>query len=295
MTRASSQFRTLHGMSQVILIKRTPDASATVSHPTSLRAISFLFLAAVASSNAAGQIPADIKRPHTNSDLAAFARQHLGDPVRGRALFMDRKGMACVDCHRARADGGDVGPDLSDVGAKYDRAQLIESVLEPSRQIVEGYRPTVLAMSDGRVVTGLVKSESNEVLELVDAERRRLVVRKGDIEERRAAETSLMPDNLAESLAPDAFADLIAFLASLRSNRQPSPGSDVFGPLTLPPGFSARVVADGLTAWPPPWKSRPTAGSCSASKRGLSESSITAACSPSRCSSLRSTASGNEG
>jgi putative heme-binding domain-containing protein len=157
------------------------------------------------------------------------------------------KGLGCVDCHRVRGQGGEIGPDLSDVGAKYERVQLIESVLEPSRQIVEGYRPVIVATTEGRVVTGIVKSESAATLELIDADRHRIVVRKADIEERRASETSLMPDNLAATLSPDAFCDLIAFLASLRSSQQPFPGSDVVGPLALPHGFASRVVAEGLT------------------------------------------------
>src|SRR5689334_22632626 len=85
---------------------------------------------------------------------------HRGDAGRGRALFADPKRLACSRCHRVRGEGGEVGPDLTDIGGKYDRPLLIESVLEPSRQIVEGYRPTVVATTDGRVLTGIVKEES---------------------------------------------------------------------------------------------------------------------------------------
>ena len=93
-----------------------------------------------------------------------------GDAARGRAVFEDAKGAGCNRCHRVRGSGGEVGPDLSNIGGKYAREHLIESVLEPSRQIVEGYRPTILALEDGRVLTGLVKSETADRLTLVDAE-----------------------------------------------------------------------------------------------------------------------------
>ena len=91
-----------------------------------------------------------------------------GDPARGRAVFADREKARCILCHRVGGEGGAIGPDLSAVGGKFARPHLIESVLEPSRQIVDGYRATLVATSDGRLVTGLVKNETNERLTLVD-------------------------------------------------------------------------------------------------------------------------------
>ena len=91
-------------------------------------------------------------------------------PRRGRKLFFDPKGAGCVRCHRSRGEGGDLGPDLSDLGGKYERALLIESVLDPSRQIVEGYRPTVVATADGRVLLG---NRQRGVRSRPDAGRRR--------------------------------------------------------------------------------------------------------------------------
>ena len=145
-------------------------------------------------------------------------------------------------------------------------------MLDPSRQIVEGYRPTVVATTDGRVFSGIVKGESAEDLTLVDAAGRRQVVRKSEIEERRPGHTSLMPDGLAAGLSLRDFADLIAYLESLRSAGQGTPGSGITGPIALPPGFSSERVAAGITG-APRWPSPPTAGSSSASRPGPSGSS----------------------
>src|SRR3974377_1401750 len=90
-------------------------------------------------------------------ECARSALDNAGHPARGQTLFTDLRRLACSRCHRVRGQEGEIGPDLSDIGGKYDREQLIESVLEPSRQIVEGYRPTVLATTDGRVLTGIVR------------------------------------------------------------------------------------------------------------------------------------------
>jgi putative heme-binding domain-containing protein len=176
-----------------------------------------------------------------------FIRSTRGDAKRGRALFADAGRLACGKCHRVRGEGGDVGPELSDVGGKFDRPQLVESVLYPSRQIVEGYRSTVVATRGGRVVAGVVREESAESLTLLDAEGRREVVRKSEIEERKPGEASIMPQDVATRLTREEFADLIAYLESLRSAGQSTPGSGVVGPVALPPGFARECVAKGIT------------------------------------------------
>jgi putative heme-binding domain-containing protein len=180
-------------------------------------------------------------------EYARYARSTNGDASRGRALFVDFKRLACSRCHRVRGEGGEVGPDLSDVGGKFPKDVLIESVLEPSRQIVEGYRPAVLAASDGRVLTGIVKEETAAGLTLIDAEGRKQAVRKSDIEQRKFGDTSIMPIGLASGMTRQEFADLIAYLETLRSAVPATPGSGITGVRTLPKGFSAETVVKEIT------------------------------------------------
>ncbi|MGO9471468.1 MAG: PQQ-dependent sugar dehydrogenase [Isosphaeraceae bacterium] len=192
-------------------------------------------------------LPSDERPPITLADYARSARNSAGDPARGRALFADLKRVACVRCHRVRGQGGEVGPDLSDIGGKYDREQLIESVLEPSRQIVEGYRPVAVATTNGRVVTGIVREEVADKLLLVDIDGKRLSVRKQEVVERKTMDISLMPDGFFQGLSLKEFSDLIAYLASLRAAGQGTPGSGVVGPVALPRGFTRASVASGIT------------------------------------------------
>jgi putative heme-binding domain-containing protein len=189
----------------------------------------------------------DTRRRISREEHAQFALTHRGDARRGQALFADLARLACARCHRVRAEGGDIGPDLSNIGGKYDRAQLIESVLEPSRQIVEGYRSTVVATTDGRVLTGIVRDESDQELTIVENGGSRHVLRQEEIEERKTGETSLMPEALASELSRQEVADLIDYLQGLRAAGQGTPGSGVVGPVTLPPGFVRSGVAAGIT------------------------------------------------
>jgi putative heme-binding domain-containing protein len=147
-----------------------------------------------------------------------FAREHAGDPVRGRTLFHDRDGLGCIKCHRIGTEGSDIGPDLSTVGAQLDRARLAASVLYPSRSLREGYRPVTAATADGRVVSGLVRSESADTLTLRDAEGKDHAIPKAEIEGRTNAPASLMPEGLHVGLSRQDFADLISYLESLKAS-----------------------------------------------------------------------------
>lgn len=179
-------------------------------------------------------------------DLRAAGLARKGDPARGQALFRG-DGCKCTACHAVAGTGGAVGPDLSHVGGKYDRPHLIEAVLEPSRQIVEGYRGSTLALADGRVLIGIVTEESADRLTLTAADGRRHAVLKSDVESRKADPVSLMPEGLVAHLSADQFADLIAYLESLRPPGQAKFGAGTSGPIELPPGFTVSVVATGLT------------------------------------------------
>ncbi len=124
--------------------------------------------------------------------------------------------MACLKCHSVSGQGGTVGPELSGVGLKYPKEELITSVLYPSQRISSGYEPVVLATADGRVLTGIVKVETPEAIEIEDAEAKRVKVAKADLDGRKPSDVSLMPNGLAEGLTPTDFADLIAYLETLK-------------------------------------------------------------------------------
>ncbi len=146
----------------------------------------------------------------------AAAVKGPGKPDHGKALFADLKGLACIKCHVVAGQGGAVGPELSGVAAKYPREELIASVLYPSARISSGYEPIVVAVADGRVLTGLIKVDNAEGLEIEDAESKRIKIPRADIEDRKASDVSLMPNGIVEGISPQDFADLIAYLETLK-------------------------------------------------------------------------------
>ena len=149
-------------------------------------------------------------------DYRAEALKGEGNPERGRALFVDPNGLACLKCHVVGQEGEAVGPELSSVGAKYPREELISSVLFPSEKISSGYEPIVLALDDGRVVTGILKNETDDVIEIQDADAQTIRLDKEQVEDRKRGDVSIMPPGLAEGIDPADFADLIAYLETLK-------------------------------------------------------------------------------
>ena len=139
-----------------------------------------------------------------------------GNPAHGKALFGDLKGLACIKCHAVGGEGGAIGPNLSGVAAMYPRAELVTSVLSPSARIFSGYEAVTVATGDGRVLTGVIKSDNADGLEIEDADGKRTKLAKADVEDRKTSDLSLMPSGLVEGISPKDFADLIAYLETLK-------------------------------------------------------------------------------
>jgi putative membrane-bound dehydrogenase-like protein len=149
--------------------------------------------------------------------FAAYAKGHDGDAGRGKKIFMDENGVGCVKCHKVAGKGGDVGPVLDGVGTKYPRDFLVESILYPSKQILDGYQQTqVKRKSDGDIVVGIARGETDAELTLIDSGGQKIVIPKSDVASRKLLNISLMPEGLQTALKPEEFADVVAFLESLK-------------------------------------------------------------------------------
>jgi putative membrane-bound dehydrogenase-like protein len=146
-----------------------------------------------------------------------------GNAERGRKIFFDAKGAACSKCHTVHKEGGDVGPDLSGIGAKYNRVQLIDEVLYPSKNILDGYESYLVELTNGRTLIGIIRSEIGDELTLIDAAGAKQVIKAADVASKKKTGKSVMPDGLQGGLTPADFADLIGYLETLRDKADPAP------------------------------------------------------------------------
>jgi putative heme-binding domain-containing protein len=151
----------------------------------------------------------------TAGDLTEFASfiSTSGDAARGEALYRREK-LQCVKCHRIRREGGRVGPDLTAIGASSPLDYLIDSLLHPEKNVKEGYNTLVVLTADGRVVTGIPVSETDEELVLRTAEDKTVSIRTADIDEASPGAT-LMPQGLVDGLTRQELADLVRYLSGL--------------------------------------------------------------------------------
>ncbi|MGA0039568.1 MAG: PVC-type heme-binding CxxCH protein [Pirellulales bacterium] len=151
----------------------------------------------------------------TAGDLASFAAfvAESGSAERGEALYRLEK-LQCVKCHRVRRDGGRVGPDLTAIGASSPLDYVIDSVLHPAKNVKEGYNTLVVLTSDGRVITGIPVSRTEEELVLRTAEDKTVSIRTADVDEESPG-ASLMPQGLVDNLSRQELADLVRYLSGL--------------------------------------------------------------------------------
>ena len=128
-------------------------------------------------------------------------------PSNGREVFR----RECASCHRLDREGVAVGPDLFDV-RNQPKAALLLHLLVPDHEIAPGYVSYNLAVRDGRVLTGLIASESPASITLRQPLGKEDTIPRDEVEELSASGRSLMPQGLENTINRQEFADLLAYL-----------------------------------------------------------------------------------
>lgn len=136
----------------------------------------------------------------------------LGDVTRGKKLFA-AESLGCAKCHAATAtQAGGGGPSLADAGKRFTVPYLVESVLAPNKVISPVFKSSVITTNDGKVITGLVVSETSDKLEVLQPDTKRVSLNKSDVEERKLGDTSAMPHGIVKT--PDELRDVLVYLLS---------------------------------------------------------------------------------
>jgi putative heme-binding domain-containing protein len=132
-----------------------------------------------------------------------------GNWERGRRLFYGEVAL-CGKCHAARGEGGAIGPDLSNLPHR-DYPSVLRDITEPSAAINPDYITQVLALANGRTLTGPVRTRG-DVLLVGDDKGTVTEVRRADVEDMRPSKLSGMPEKLLDKLTPAQVRDLLTFL-----------------------------------------------------------------------------------
>ncbi|MCE9545101.1 MAG: discoidin domain-containing protein [Planctomycetia bacterium] len=144
---------------------------------------------------------------------ARRAAQAAGNSEQGRLLFTQQ---SCIACHTTADGQSPKGPHLVDIGKRYKRVELIESVLQPSAKIAQGFDTYVFTTNDGKSATGFVITESADTIRIGQPDGSAVELKTADLESRNRLAISIMPQGIVNNLTPEQLADLLAYLESLK-------------------------------------------------------------------------------
>jgi len=139
-----------------------------------------------------------------------------GDANAGRAIFFDKR-MQCAVCHRIGTQGGAVGPALDDIGKRQTRAEILASLLEPSKKIDPKFATWIAQTTDGKVHSGLLISRDEQKIVLRNVKADDTILNANDIEELQPQAISLMPEKQLNDLSDADIAGLLEFLSQQKS------------------------------------------------------------------------------
>lgn len=171
--------------------------------------------------DAAGPGPSPAPIPPATATLRAWTVEELAAPqpgddgprdlARGARIYSE---SMCVQCHRFAGIGGANGPDLTGVGARFARADLLRAILLPNSDVSDQYRDSVVTRTDGDVVVGRIVAQDAESVTVstnpLGPERERIP--RADVAKVEALPTSSMPHGLLDARTRAEVLDLLAYL-----------------------------------------------------------------------------------
>jgi putative heme-binding domain-containing protein len=167
----------------------------------------------VAALTKAGDLAAARKPPTGEEVKVMVADAAKADAARGERIYR-RKELQCLACHAYGGAGGQVGPDMTSIGASAQPDYLVESLLIPNKAVKEGYHAIRVVTVEDKVQLGIKVREADGLLVLRTPEDKEVTIPVKDIAERAEAK-SIMPEGLTDTLTKSEFADLVAFLSAL--------------------------------------------------------------------------------
>lgn len=159
---------------------------------------------------------AQTNKPPAAEEYRKFALRYEGDAAAGKALFFKEELTSCSRCHSIDGSQSKAGPDLFAIGDKFGRREIIDAILNPSKEIAVGYSTTAIQTEAGDEIEGILKNASAEQIELMLPDGRVARVELSKISLRRTSDVSLMPEGLWSGLSLEEFNHLVEFLVTLK-------------------------------------------------------------------------------
>ncbi len=143
------------------------------------------------------------------SEILSPDRLRHADIEHGRFVF----DQVCGNCHKLFGEGKEIGPDLTGSNRK-DLNYILENVLAPNAIIGNAYQMHAFLMDDGRLITGLVREETENAIRVVMSAGTEVTLAPSEIETRKLSEQSMMPMELLDKMPRADVIDLVVYLAN---------------------------------------------------------------------------------
>ena len=154
-------------------------------------------------------------------DAVPFQPYFEGDAEYGEELFWDPEGVAsCAKCHTVDDEGGEGGPNLTNIAATQTPQHILESILDPNAVIVGGFETVLIVTKDGRYIDGIDEGDDGEFYSVLNAEGETIKIPLGEIEEVAPQSTSTMPENFRELMTMDDFHNILAYVLTLTGEEE---------------------------------------------------------------------------
>ncbi|HWA99749.1 MAG TPA: HEAT repeat domain-containing protein [Pirellulales bacterium] len=144
------------------------------------------------------------------SFLSSAEAQH-GQAGRGVKVFEKAQ---CIKCHRHSGRGEAIGPDLSTVGQRFQRKEILESIVFPSQVVSDQYASKIVVTDDGLTYTGMIGSGGEGKIVVLQSNGEKVSIPKEKIEQLEPSRKSVMPEGLLNGLTLEEVADLFAYLTA---------------------------------------------------------------------------------
>lgn len=137
-----------------------------------------------------------------------------GNVEHGKKLFAST--ATCNKCHIVRGEGKEVGPNLSEIGSKLSKDAFLVAILDPSAGISHNYETFVATTDEGKIVSGLLVSKTEQEVVLRDANAIEHKLKMDSVEELRKLPISLMPADLQKTMSAQDLVDVVEYLMTLK-------------------------------------------------------------------------------
>jgi putative membrane-bound dehydrogenase-like protein len=139
-----------------------------------------------------------------------------GNAKNGREVFFGKK-AACFACHTVNNEGGQVGPDLTKIGAIRSTHDLLVAIIFPSASFARGFEPYVITTKAGSFYpAGIIRRETADAITIVTGDRVEIRIPRAEIETILPGKVSIMPEGLDKQITRQELSDLLAYLMTLK-------------------------------------------------------------------------------